>query len=243
MNSHVQELNRRLTERRIWEAANPKLAADWAEAMAFDHERTTRLERANRDADTRKLVPTELARCGFPVMALDALRNVDVGAQHVVMAKEYLADPGLLWLALLGSVGQGKTVAAAYVARELLARRGLNNGPTASETQFCAFVRATTFARLSAYQVDDKAYFEHLCGVRLLVIDDLGTETLAGMSQAHFEELMDVRYAEKRRTVITSNLEPAAFNARYHGRIADRLKQCGLISAGSGPSLRKRGAA
>lgn len=240
MNSLVKELKRRLAERRAWEALHPDLTADWAEAMAIDHQLTAKADAEARTVDLRRQVPAELAKCGFPAMALAALRNVDDREQHVCLAKTYLSDPGLTWMAFLGPVGQGKTVAAAFIARELLLRHGLNSSPTGSETQFCAFVRATTFTRLSAYQADDRAYFERLCTVRLLVLDDLGTETLAGMAQAHIEELLDVRYAEKRRTLLTSNLEPTAFKARYGERISDRLRQCGIISSGKGDSLRKR---
>jgi DNA replication protein DnaC len=236
----VHELRRRLAERKAWEVLNPDLAEAWAEAMAIDHQRNAKAEAEARTVDLRRAIPSELSRCGFPATALEALRNVDGARQHLVIAKTYLSDPGLVWAAFLGSVGQGKTVAAAFIARELMLRQGLNNGPTGSDVHFCEFVRATTFARLSSYQADDKAYLERLCSVRLLVLDDLGTETLAGTSQAHLEELLDVRYSEKRRTVITSNLESGAFKARYGERISDRLRQCGIISSGKGESLRRR---
>ena len=68
--------------------------------------------------------------------------------------------------------------------------------------------------------------------VDLLVLDDFGTALRAssgGLKVASdfavtlAEELIDARLANRRQTVITSNLDPARVNAAYGSRVASRL--------------------
>lgn len=77
----------------------------------------------------------------------------------------------------------------------------------------------------------------------LLVLEDLGTETLdpAGHMLAKIDRLVNERYADNRRLIITTNLRLAAFGARYGSRVVSRLTQTGLgrfVELPSGTSLR-----
>lgn len=229
---------RRVNERKAWEAANPELATAWGEAMREDDERRIRAERSNDGSNARALAYDALRRSEVPPKPLRELGAFDRQRGHGPKAVEYLAGnrPAL---AMFGTVGQGKTLAAVWAARELLSRMALGSLATGQNTSPVVFIAATTFARLSAYSADDKAFFDGLCRVRVLVLDDVGTETLAGVAAAHFDELIDTRINFERRTIITSNLSAGAFKERYGERIADRLRQSAVISIGSGGSMRR----
>lgn len=235
--STMAAVMRKLAERKAWENANPELAADWAEANRIDDEKRIRTERDDDAGNARKLALDVLRRAEFPPIHLVRLDMVNIGREHLQKSRLYLHDTRPV-LAMLGKVGQGKTFAACWAARELLARLPLDAIATGQSTTPAEFLRATTFARLSAYAIEDKALFDRLCRVRVLVLDDLGTETLAGVAAAYLDELIDIRIAHSRRTIITSNLDSHTFKARYGERLSDRLRQSAVISLGSGASLR-----
>src|SRR5690606_41573051 len=52
--------------------------------------------------------------------------------------------------------------------------------------------------------------------------------------------LIDDRHEMRRPTVITSNLSPEEFRQRYGERIADRIRQMGLVVLCVGESLRRK---
>ena len=67
-----------------------------------------------------------------------------------------------------------------------------------------------------------------------LVIDDLGVEYLdaKGYTQKRFDEILDERYSNFRKTLITTNLNARDFRDRYGTRIFDRIRE-GLSSGGA----------
>ena len=62
---------------------------------------------------------------------------------------------------------------------------------------------------------------------RVIVIDDLGVEYLDknGYFSHRLDELIDERYSNYRKTVITTNLNAKAFQTRYGARVADRIRE------------------
>lgn len=125
-------------------------------------------------------------------------------------------------LVLLGPVGTGKTVAAAYaLAREpgrYVTARDLSvrfNGDWRN-AEWCHALRRT----------------------RLLVIDDLGAETAD--SREAVQELINDRQVAGALTIFTGNLSPAQFLERIGARAADRINQIGAIVECKGPSMRQR---
>lgn len=62
-----------------------------------------------------------------------------------------------------------------------------------------------------------------------LVIDDLGVEYADrnGALQSRLDGLLDERYANFRKTLITTNLTAAEFRDRYGERIVDRIREAG----------------
>src|SRR5262249_31101876 len=107
---------------------------------------------------------------------------------------------------LSGNPGVGKTIAA---CEWLLSRRsGL-------------FVKAPSLARI------DRAKVPGLLNAHALVLDDLGVEYIdaKGFLSSLLDELIDHRYDLRLPTVITTNLDAAAFKERYGARVIDRIRE------------------
>lgn len=216
----------RLRERQAWEAANPELARAWNEALEEDHQREMRREYEARQARVEARIPEQLRELGVPDTAIAALSAWHDTPTWTAAGKFLESDAQ--YLVLLGTVGTGKTVAAARVLAWAL-RRNLE----------CHFVRATMLARLSGYE--DRALFDRLCWAPVVVLDDLGTEHLHGFAQSLFAEWLDCRYARsEHRTVITANLTPPQFAERVGERAMDRIRHVGMVHASRDKSMRER---
>lgn len=138
---------------------------------------------------------------------------------------------------LIGSVGTGKTCLASAVANELEARGfsvafltafGFNDACREYHTSFERSRSETLGAILDA---------------DLLVIDDLGTESiLRNVTLEYLYTVVSERMNARRHTIITTNLTPAALAERYGERTASRLfdKRVCLTVALTGKDLRKR---
>lgn len=239
--SLLREYNQRLSERKGWEAAHPDLAKAWTEALMEDALRHASAVETQARLAVESALPPRMAIAGVPDLAIQHSRAPE-DTEATRAARQFLQGTQT-FLVLCGERGLGKTTAAAVVVREYLRRDALTSRPTSADPPAPAlFERATSFARMSAYDAEDRRYFESLCRARLLVLDDVGTETLAGVATALLDELVDTRYGHRRRMVITSNLSPAAIRARYGERIADRLRESGLVVALAGASMRGKGA-
>jgi DNA replication protein DnaC len=138
---------------------------------------------------------------------------------------------GSAWaLCLHGSVGQGKTVAAAWVlAQAIRAGRGAQYRP------------AGVVARLSDFD-DGPRELDALKRASVLVLDDVGVEAASERGRAILGEVLDARYERLgTRTVLTSNLGPEALLRRLGQRAWDRLQHDGELLELVGESLRKGG--
>lgn len=128
------------------------------------------------------------------------------------------------FLVLAGQVGCGKTVAACSALDQ---RGGL-------------FVKAAGVTRA---RFDDSAWAKVL-SARVLVVDDLGTESLdqGGWAAGALAELFDHRYDWQAKTVLTTNLDTEPFRARYceadGGRFLSRLREAGIFEVVAQESLR-----
>jgi hypothetical protein len=125
-------------------------------------------------------------------------------------------------LVLMGGIGTGKTLAACWWATEFRAAQ---------------FMTAAELARWPRY---DMAAMDRLLKAPGIVVDDLGTEYMddKGNFLAVFDEFVNTRCANMRKTVITTNLTPADFGKRYGARITDRIVECGRFISVGGDSLR-----
>jgi DNA replication protein DnaC len=155
-------------------------------------------------------------------------KAVASGALQPNAALKGIADQeqlGRVFLVLSGGVVTGKTVAAAMAAID-----AIRSGSRAQ------FVKAKTLSTLSSFGEEAQRRLAELKAVPVLVVDDLGLEQLHHHWKQMLEDLVDHRWEEDLRTIITTNLPPAttsesqpSIRGVYGERIASRIRHKGLI--------------
>ena len=140
--------------------------------------------------------------------------------------KMYSNNIGLL---LWGSVGTGKTYAAACIANALL-DKGVN-------------VRMTDFAEIFSSLFDNKKeYIKRLLSYHLLIIDDFGMERGTEYSLEQIYNVINARYQSRRPLIITTNLSLTELKNPVdtaHRRIYDRVLELCVPIRFEGESMRK----
>lgn len=196
----------------------------------------------------------QLEAMGVPARIVRALATDSfVETECVTVVRAFQATRAGV-LVLSGSVGCGKSVAAAW---------GLQHN-TRTEVLRCVgidpvervvhgsgqWVAASSLVEASDFS---DAFWRPLRKVQLLVIDEAGAERLdaRGRALGNFTELLRRRYDDSRRTIVTSNLPPARWVETYcagdGGRLRDRLAEAELdfgrspVVAVTGPSMRRTG--
>lgn len=220
----ISRLREELEARRQWESQNPELAAAWNAAWREDDERRREKEVEAAREVFRQNMPFRLERMGVPALVIAALgSNVRTQAiEHVEAWKE----SGKAFLLLLGGVGTGKTVAAASTLIEAPAHSS-------------AFVHALDVARLSDFNPEHAHELDRVTEAKHLVLDDLGTEHANDFWVARLDGIVNHRYGRGLTTIITSNLDAARFKKQYGERIADRIRQVGMIRSCGNESMRR----
>jgi DNA replication protein DnaC len=130
---------------------------------------------------------------------------------------------------LAGDLGIGKTTAAA----QWLMREAINTG---NHSGIHRWWSSDAIGRLGAYSRE----IDSICSVRYLVIDGLGFELLdgAGVFRHVFESIISARYANKRKTAITTNMTMEQFKGRYGPYVFDRTSESGAWYNITGASMR-----
>ena len=120
---------------------------------------------------------------------------------------------------ILGSAGTGKTMLAAAIATEMISR----GAATVTVSAFDMVKRAKDYHTQFAIE-DYRDLFTPMLESDLLVIDDLGTETvLKNITHEYFYTIVNERWLRGRNTVITSNLTPGDMLNRYGEAVFSRL--------------------
>jgi len=139
-------------------------------------------------------------------------------------------------LLLLGSVGTGKTFLISCMANYLISK-GENVFPV---TAFELLNRSLNYHTAS---VGNKMhYLVPLLESDLLIIDDLGTESIfKNVTIEYLYLILNERLVKGKHTIITTNLDLPALEARYGTRISSRLldKTSTFVAALSGSDVRK----
>jgi len=199
-----------------WEAANPEIAAAWSDAAEEGERRKSeRQRRESADWALRDARVPERVR---------AVLTAGADKTPAVLAVLRWLEGSRSFLLLAGGTGTGKTIAACHA----LERGGV-------------FERAVSAGRLGLYGDEDVARMRALRRARVLVLDDLGAEFAGDVWRAQFDELVDERYGDRLRTVITTNLSPDAVRERYGARVADRIRHDGQVVTCGAESLRTPG--
>jgi len=129
-------------------------------------------------------------------------------------------------LLLLGDVGTGKTWTALAVARHVL--------PDLRPVRF-----ATTAALLERLRPGGGGEVAHYARAALLVLDDLGAERLTGWGAERVYLVVDERWAHRRPTIVTSNLDPQQIAEQVGLRTWDRLRDGATAVSLAGTSRRR----
>lgn len=201
-----------------------------------------RKEREQREKDGRRARAAAqqeaLLSIGLPGKDVDLLRTGKVEKTRAILALEM---PAVL-IVLSGGTGTGKTTATSWWLWGW--HRDPANWPEVSEwgTQpkcrgSAVFVTAAALARWGRY---NEAEMDTILRATLLAIDDLGSEYLdtKGAYLSLLDEIVNERYANRRPTVLTTNLNVNDFRERYGERIADRIRESGRFEALGDDSMR-----
>lgn len=134
---------------------------------------------------------------------------------------QYLTATDRFGLALIGSVGNGKTTLVRAIQAVI---DHLNIEDPYSIRPFALDIRTA----VELTRLDDDTYRRY-CNTKLLAIDDLGNEPTEVLSYGNTTypiiELLTTRYERQLYTIITTNLTPAQIRDKYGDRIADRLNE------------------
>lgn len=137
--------------------------------------------------------------------------------------EEYRGQDNLLFL---GSTGTGKSFLMACLANEML-KRGETvfyvSSPELFEILNELRVLQSSFSPEPVRLEQITSLFDSIMHARLLLIDDLGTETRGGARYSELLTLIDRRLAPGLHTVISSNADAATLKQVYDERLFSRL--------------------
>lgn len=221
-----------------WKAAERLQAEEDARTDEGMAARKARLE-ADAQAEFQRLsreregefwaeMPAALSRMGLDAREIRALGDLQE-RPGVLQARAWRKASDKIFLILGGDPQHGKTIAAASVmaeeAREQLACSTFS--APVWNTGRARLVQAVAVSRLSLWDKEDRRALEHWMRVPLLVLDDLGAEAKTDQVSQSIHELIDRRFRDELRTVITTNLSSKDLASRYGDRIFERLVRNG----------------
>ncbi|MEL7646040.1 MAG: ATP-binding protein, partial [Anaerolineaceae bacterium] len=150
-------------------------------------------------------------------------------------AQAFARDPQG-WLVFIGPYGCGKTHLAAAIGNF---HAQLGNPPLMVVVPDLLDYLRAAFAPNSSVSLDQR--FEEIRSARLLILDDLGTQSATPWAREKIYQLFNYRYNAELPTVITTVNAPGEMDPRLQSRLSDaRLCKVVIMSApsyaGSGKS-------
>jgi DNA replication protein DnaC len=138
-------------------------------------------------------------------------------------------------LLLYGPVGTGKTHLCSAVANYVL-----QAGKTVLYLKIGKILDWIRQSRFEDFSRRDKSMeaLNSLYQVDLLIIDDLGTESLTDFTQEQMLYLLDERVVHGLPWMISTNLTPDEMEEHYENRLSDRLLGLSKVFKFSGQSIR-----
>ena len=158
-----------------------------------------------------------LKSIGVPKRLRQGLTNLKDGPL-LAQTKRFANSPDDCWCIVLScGVGSGKSTAAAWWLWKLAEGR-----KPATRTTVPRWWHVGDLTRVDGF--DDTQRL--IAGPGALVIDDLGDEYMDKNKKAleTLDYILNKRYENFRKTIITTNLKLADFRKRYGDRILDRIK-------------------
>jgi DNA replication protein DnaC len=212
-----------------WEYANPEAAARWLELRAQQRAEEAKLyeERFGPEAFARE----QMRVAGFEEPLIGkAMRELHDSACFS-QARDWLRD-GTTWsLVLTGPPGCGKSQAATWAAFQLFTRNRFSPR--------CA--RCPKVSEESHYGGEAEEYRWRCATAGVLLLDDLGEGEQCNEKRhvwrAWVDDVLTQRYAERRKTIITTNRLTTELRQWLGERLIDRLNE-GVVVSTNDPSLR-----
>jgi DNA replication protein DnaC len=125
-------------------------------------------------------------------------------------------SPGEENLLFYGPTGLGKTFMANCIAKALLDRE--------KSVVYQTAIKLISLLEKQHFGKDqDPLTLERLFTCDLLIIDDLGTELINTFTNSQLFQIVNTRYLEGKKTLISTNLSPQDLMTSYDDRICSRL--------------------
>jgi DNA replication protein DnaC len=152
----------------------------------------------------------------FKVEGRSGLADNQIQSLQIALsaARQYAANLNG-WLLLMGGYGSGKTHLAAAIANF-----AVSLGVPAlllTVPDLLDWLRFSYDSTESSFE----QRFEEIRSIRLLVLDDLGTQNATPWAQEKLFQIMNTRYINRLPTVITTNLELDEIEGRIRSRLED----------------------
>ncbi|HPO91354.1 MAG TPA: ATP-binding protein [Victivallales bacterium] len=165
-----------------------------------------------------------LAKAGIPARYQQAkLEGIKLPPRIINDTKHFL-DGKYDGLFITGTVGSGKTYLSSAVAREIILR---------GQEIFFQSV-PVLFQKIRAgfgkYNGSEEMLFKKMASVDLLILDDMGAEKVSDFTIDRLYLIVDDRYANMKKVIITSNLSLNEVKDKIHDRLASRISEmCKII--------------
>ena len=178
-----------------------------------------------------------LAQNNFSRLSYDYYKGEDLHrfTEAVKTCRQFISEFGTEYrnLLLYGTVGTGKTFLSCCVAKELLD----------SGRSIIYFNAQQLFQSISAHLYDkDKeelnSLYERIYGSELLLIDDLGTETVNEFTRAQLFTIINERTLRSNPVIISTNLELENIRQLYSDRVLSRLTANSFVCHLTGRDIR-----
>lgn len=214
----------------------------------LDRVKTTQIERENREREHLFKVQ-EKSRIPKKYLGKATFKNATVTADNQAafdIAKGFLKSD--VWsLTLVGEPGRGKTFLAMAIGNYALDRSNYYDDAGYPVIYYQVEdlldeLRAGYNYKGPHYGDDDDrqgsepsydGVMSDVLNIRLLILDDLGAEKRTEWASGKLDQIIDTRYREGRKTVVTTNVLPEKLGAR----ISSRLKE-GYRVVVKGPDYR-----
>ncbi len=141
------------------------------------------------------------------------VKNAEVATAFIANFKSDNAENLLFY----GPTGQGKTFLCSCIAKSLIDR----------EYHVIYQTAYKLFETIKSHRFADDALstarYRLLTKCDLLIVDDLGTELINTFTNAELFNLINARLLERKKTIISTNLNPETLSEHYGARIFSRL--------------------
>ena len=190
-------------------------------------------------------------RYGLPDKMLDWTTHSYVAAggkrAAVDAAAGWLEGDPTRWMILCGPYGTGKTGLAVCLYKaivdRMIAQRGEYDALIRQPTRPAQFWRVPDLLdrQKAAFGSDVRMPLDKAASAEFLVLDDVGAERGTEFARDVVAQLIQQRYQQRRRTLLTTNLNQSEMRVAFGERVFDRLRDDALVIVIAGNSLRGRG--